>query len=79
MVLKLQVPFLAPLVTRESAFRLLMRAQSGRLRHLAILGGSTHPIAEAIERLRSDFDQPLMSLLTLLDKLLPFLAWLTRS
>src|SRR5438270_13136314 len=50
---------LMPLVTREIVYRLLMGAQSDRLRHLAALGGSTHRIAETIERLRKDFDQPL--------------------
>lgn len=51
--------FLAPLVTREIVYRLLMGAQGGRLHQIAALGGSTHRIAEAIERLRKDFDQPL--------------------
>ena len=51
--------FLAPLVTREIVYRLLMGTQGGRLRHLAVLGGSTHRIAEAIARLRKNFDQPL--------------------
>jgi AraC-like DNA-binding protein len=31
----------------------------GRLCHVAALGGSTHRIAKAIERLPKDFDQPL--------------------
>jgi AraC-like DNA-binding protein len=51
--------FLTPLVTREIVFRLLMGEQGSRLRHLAALDGSSHRIAEAIERLRNDFDQPL--------------------
>jgi AraC-like DNA-binding protein len=51
--------FLAPLVKREIVYRLLMGEQGGRLRHIAVLGGSTHRIAQAIERLRKDFDQPL--------------------
>jgi AraC-like DNA-binding protein len=51
--------FLAPLVTREIVYRLLLGAQGGRLHHVAALGGSTHRIAEAIERLRKDFDRPL--------------------
>ncbi|HEY0607011.1 MAG TPA: AraC family transcriptional regulator [Herpetosiphonaceae bacterium] len=50
---------LAPLVQREIVYRLLMGTQGGRLRQLAVLGGATHRIAEAIERLRSGFDQPL--------------------
>lgn len=51
--------FLAPLVTREIVYRLLVGEQGGRLRHIAALGGHTHRIARAIARLRKDFDQPL--------------------
>jgi AraC-like DNA-binding protein len=51
--------FLAPLVTREIVYRLLMGEQGGRLGHVAGLGGSAHYIAEAVERLRNAFDQPL--------------------
>ncbi len=51
--------FLAPLVIREIVYRLLKGEQGGRLRHIAVLGGHTHRIAQAIERLRKDFDQPL--------------------
>ena len=51
--------FLAPLITREIVYRLLMGEQGDRLRHIAVLGGYTHRIARAIERLRKDFDQPL--------------------
>ena len=51
--------FLAPLVTREIVYRLLVGAQGDRLRHIAALGGHTHRIARAIDRLRTDFDQPL--------------------
>jgi len=50
---------LAPLVTREIVYRLLMGKQGDRLRHLAVLSGYTSPIARAIERLRQNFDQPL--------------------
>jgi hypothetical protein len=50
---------LRPLITREIVCRLLIGAQGNRLRHLAFLGGQTNPIAEAVERLRRDFDQPL--------------------
>lgn len=35
-----------------------MGEQGDRLRHIAVLGGYTPPIARAIERLRKDFDQP---------------------
>ena len=51
--------FLRPLVTREIVFRLLKGEQGGRLRQIAVLGGHTHRIARAIERLRKDFDRPL--------------------
>jgi AraC-like DNA-binding protein len=51
--------FLAPLVRREIVYRLLVGAQGDRLRHVAALGGRTHRIAKAIDRLRTDFDRPL--------------------
>jgi AraC-like DNA-binding protein len=51
--------FLAPLITREIVYRLLRGEQGGRLHHIAALGGYTHRIIEAIERLRKEFDQPL--------------------
>jgi AraC-like DNA-binding protein len=54
-----EAPVLGPLIMREIIYRLLMGEQGGRLRHLAILGGYTPHIAQAIERLRQDFDQPL--------------------
>ncbi len=54
-----EVPFLAPLITREIVYRLLMGEQGDRLRHMANVGNYTSPIARAIERLRKDFDQPL--------------------
>jgi AraC-like DNA-binding protein len=50
---------LAPLVTREIVYRLLAGEQGERLRQIASLGGHTHRIIKAIERLRTDFDQPL--------------------
>jgi AraC-like DNA-binding protein len=51
--------FLRPLVTREIVFRLLTGKQGGRLRQIAVLGGHSHRIARALERLREDFDRPL--------------------
>lgn len=51
--------FLAPPLTREIVYRLLMGAQSERLQQVAAHGGNTHRIVEAIEWLRKDFDQPL--------------------
>jgi AraC-like DNA-binding protein len=50
---------LAPLVKREIIFRLLMGEQGVRLRHLPMLGGHSHRITEAVEKLRNNFDQPL--------------------
>jgi len=50
---------LAPLVTREIVFRLLMGEQGGRLRRLVAQGGYASRIARAVERIRNDFDQPL--------------------
>jgi AraC-like DNA-binding protein len=51
--------FLAPLITREVVFRLLKGDQGDRLRHIAVLGGYSHRIVQAIARLRRDFDKPL--------------------
>ena len=50
---------LAPLVTREIIYRLLMGAQGARLRHMAVLGGDTHRIARVVDLLRKDFTEPL--------------------
>src|SRR5215203_5668272 len=50
---------LRPLITREIVYRLLMGEQGNRLRHLALLGGHTDRIGEAVERLRREFNQPL--------------------
>jgi AraC-like DNA-binding protein len=36
-----------------------MGEQGGRLRQIAVLGGYTHHIALAVDRLRKDFNQPL--------------------
>jgi AraC-like DNA-binding protein len=50
---------LAPLITREIVYRLLMGAQGARLRHIAVLGGYTHHMSRAVDLLRKDFNQPL--------------------
>ena len=50
---------LTPLVTREIVYRLLIGAQSDRLRHPAGLGGATNRIGKALERIRGDYDKPL--------------------
>src|SRR5918998_867383 len=54
-----EASFLRPLVTREIVFRLLKGEQGNQLRQIAVLGGHTHRIARALERLRLDFDRPL--------------------
>jgi AraC-like DNA-binding protein len=54
-----EVQVLMPLITREIIYRLLKGEQGSRLRHIAVLGGYTHHIARAVERLRKDFNQPL--------------------
>lgn len=51
--------FLAPLIVREIIYRLLLGEQGGRLRHLTVLGGSSHRIARAIARIRNEYDRPL--------------------
>jgi AraC-like DNA-binding protein len=51
--------FLRPLVTREIVFRLLKGEQGNQLRQITVLGGHSHRIARALERLRLDFDRPL--------------------
>jgi AraC-like DNA-binding protein len=54
-----EVRFLRPLITREIVFRLLKGEQGDRLRQITVLGGHSHRIARALERLRKDFDRPL--------------------
>lgn len=54
-----QYGVLAPLITREIVFRLLIGPQAGRLRHLATFGGQTHRMVRAVEKLRDGFDKPL--------------------
>ena len=51
--------FLAPLITREIVYRLLLGEQCDRLRYIVVQNGNTHHIARAIERFRREFDQPL--------------------
>ncbi len=50
---------LAPLVTREIVYRLLMSEQGDRLRHLAAVGGPGQRIGHAVDRLRREFDRQL--------------------
>lgn len=48
---------LAPLIMREIIYRLMTGEQGARLRHIAVLGGQRHRIAQAVQRLQDDFDQ----------------------
>jgi AraC-like DNA-binding protein len=50
---------LIPQIKREIIFRLLIGEQGHRLRHLPSPGGYTHRIAQALEKLREEFNQPL--------------------
>ena len=50
---------IAPLVTREIVYRLLIGPEGNRLRHLARFGGQAHRIARAIQTIREKFDKPL--------------------
>ncbi len=50
---------LAPLITREMVFRLLVGGQGARLSHLFTSGADAQRISRAIGRLRENFDQPL--------------------
>lgn len=52
-------PILMPMITREIIYHLLRGNQGGRLRHLTLTGGYTPVIAQAIQRIRQDFDQTL--------------------
>ena len=54
-----EAQYLLPLAMREIVYRLLAGDQGARLRHVAAPGGSSHRIAEAIARLRREYDQPL--------------------
>jgi AraC-like DNA-binding protein len=51
--------FLAPLITREIVYRLLIGNQGDRLRYISVQRGHTHRIARAIERFHKEFDQQL--------------------
>ena len=51
--------FMAPLITREIIYRLLVGEQCDRLRYIVVQNGHAHHIARAIELFRKEFDQPL--------------------
>jgi AraC-like DNA-binding protein len=46
-----------PLLTREIVYRLVMGEQGHRLRQMTIPGGHTHRIAQAVEKIRRQFNQ----------------------
>jgi AraC-like DNA-binding protein len=48
---------LAPKIKWEIVYRLLVGEQGNRVRHIATLGGQSNRIAEAIDRLRREFDR----------------------
>jgi transcriptional regulator GlxA family with amidase domain len=50
---------LMPLIAREIVYRLLVGEQGDRLRRMTHLGGHTHRIAQAVEKISRDFNQPL--------------------
>jgi len=50
---------LAPLITREIIYRLLMGGQGARLNHILASGGDTRRISKAIGHLREHFDEQL--------------------
>ncbi len=50
---------LLPLIKREIVFRLLTGEQGSRLRHLPLQGGHSDRIAQAVKRLRKEYDRPL--------------------
>jgi len=54
-----EAPVLMPLISREIIYRLLRGAQGARLRHLAAPNGYTRLVAQAVEKLRQNLDQPL--------------------
>jgi AraC-like DNA-binding protein len=53
------IPILAPVIKREIFYRLLVGDQGVRLRQIASAGSHSRQIAKAIDRLKSDFAQPL--------------------
>jgi len=53
------IPILAPVIKREIFYRLLVGDQGVRLRQIASAGSHSRQIAKAIDRLKSDYAQPL--------------------
>lgn len=48
-----------PLVSREITYRLLCGEQGYRLRQMTVLGGHTHRISQAVEKISREFNKPL--------------------
>lgn len=55
----LEYRVLGQLAMREIIFRLLTGSQGSRLRHIAQLGGQSHRVTRAVQRLRADYTKPL--------------------
>lgn len=53
------IPILAPLITKELLYRLLMGEQGSRLRQIATAGSHGHQIARAIDWLKENYTQQL--------------------
>lgn len=53
------IPFLAPLITREIYYRLLIGEQGEAVRQIATAGSNMQRIAEVIKRIKTDFAKPL--------------------
>ena len=47
-----------PMIMREIIYRLLRGEQGGRLRHLAVTGGSISTIAQAVQRIHEILIKP---------------------
>lgn len=54
-----EAQILLPLITREIVFRLLSGEQGHRLRQMTVLGGHTHRISQAVEKIRREFTRPM--------------------
>lgn len=50
---------LLPLIQREIVYRLLLGEQGHRLRQMTVMGGHTHRISLAVQKICSEFSQPL--------------------
>ncbi len=53
------IPILAPLITREIIYRLLVGDQGARLRQIASMGSQGNQIAQAVDWLKGNFTRPL--------------------